>query len=319
VATPSGALVGRLGDPEVRTFLRSAAKPFQAVPLVQAWQAAGAAAPFELSDADLALLCGSHSGGPEHVEAAASLLERGGLEVADLACGTHWPLGRGEAERLRQSGAAPGPLHNNCSGKHAGMLLACRLLDLPVAGYLDPAHPLQRRIRSSLGSFCRLGEGAVAMGVDGCGAPTFHVSVAAAARGWAALADPGLAGLEAADAGAAARLVGAMASRPRMLAGEGRFTTRLGEVTAGRVVGKEGAEGVYALAVRGPVALGVVFKIADGGERARDLVALELLRQTGSLAAAELEDLEPFYRPRLTNHRDEEVGTIVPEFELEEV
>src|SRR5262249_21174982 len=162
----------------------------------------------------------------------------------------------------------------------------------------------------------------IGVGIDGCSAPTFHVPLAAAARGYAALAHPAGAGLGASEPGLAAaldRIVHAMAAAPEMVAGPGRFTTRLIAGTGGRVVGKEGAEGFYGVAVRGPVALGVALKVADGGERSRDGVVLDILVQLGSLSGAELAGLAESYRPPLYNHRGMRTGEIVPEVELIEV
>jgi len=329
VMTPEGRPVFRLGGPEVtRTFFRSCAKPFQAIPLVRGMLEREASTP--LSDEDLALICASHSGARQHVERVRSLLERAGFTEADLLCGTHPPYDERYAEELRSQGGEPGPLHNNCSGKHAGMLLACGVLGLPPADYIARDHPLQELICTEVARF--IGEGGegggaqrtdrrLAWGIDGCSVPTFHLPLTAAARAWAALAAPRLADLPAAVAAAAERILEAMARAPEMVAGPGRFTTRLAEVTGGRVVGKEGAEGLYCLAVRGPAALGVAFKIADGSDRARDGVAMELLRQIGSLSGEEFDvlDSEGFYRSEVRNHRDLRVGRIVPEFELEEL
>ena len=291
--------------------MRSAAKPFQALPLVLA----GGIERFSLTAADLALICASHGGTPEHTARAASLLERGGFTAADLLCGAHPPMDRASA-----APTPPTALHNNCSGKHAGMLLACRLLDLPTADYVDPAHPLQRRILGVVARLCGLPAEAVGVGIDGCSAPTFHVPIEAAARSYAALAHGAGAGLdaviEAPLAPALERIVRSMAEAPEMVAGPGRFTTRLIAVTGGRVVGKEGAEGFYTIAVRGPVALGIALKIADGGERCRDSVTLDVLRQTGSLSGAELAELADFYAPPLYNHRGLRTGSVVPEVEL---
>ena len=311
VATPEGRPVAALGDPHLEVVLRSAAKPFQALPLLLA----GGEARFALDDPDLALACASHSGGDEHVARARDLLARGGFGEEALRCGAHPPLGAPEAARLAARGEAPSPLHNNCSGKHAGMLLACRLLDLPPEGYLEPEHPLQIRIGELLAAVAQVSL-PLGHGVDGCSAPTWQLALAGGARAYAALADPAAAGLPAATASALARVARAMGSAPRMVAGEGRFTTALIAATGGRVLGKEGAEGVYGVAVRGPVALGLLLKIADGGERARDTIVLELLRQLGALSAAEMAALAPYYRPAQRNHRGLLVGEIEPDFEL---
>jgi len=316
--TPDGRLVAHLGDPAFRTFVRSAAKPLQALPLVEA----GGVELFGLDDADLALICASHAGWPEQVARAAALLELGVFTVDDLQCGAHRPLDPEAARALDDAGEAPTPLHNNCSGKHAGMLLACLLLDLPTAGYLDPEHPLQRRIRRRLALFSGVAEEEIGIAVDGCSAPTFHLPLAAMARAYAALVAPVLSPPVAAagdePVSAAGRVVAAMTERPDMVAGRGRFTTRLMQATRGRILGKEGAEGFYAVGVRGPVALGVALKIADGGERARDGVVIDLLHRLGVLSAEELSQLADLRRPVLRNHRGLEVGDLEVDFELEE-
>lgn len=314
VATPEGHLVARLGDPRTATHVRSAAKPWQALPLVLA----GGVERFRLAPADLALICASHGGTPAHTARAADLLARGGFAEADLLCGAHPPLDRDAAQELARAGRAPGPLHNNCSGKHAGMLLACRLLELPAADYIAPGHPLQRRILAQVARVCALPAAEVGIGVDGCSVPAYHLPLAAAARGYAALADPRAAGLEPQAAEALGRIAAAMGAAPEMVAGPGRFTTALIAATGGRVLGKEGAEGFYGVAVRGPVALGITLKVADGGERCRDSAVLDLLRQLGSLSGEELSALAGFYRPTLRNHRGLAVGEVVPELELEE-
>jgi L-asparaginase II len=315
VATPEGDLVARLGDPEAATFVRSAAKPFQCLPLLLA----GAAERFALSAADVALICASHSGSPEHVSRAADLLARGGYTEGDLLCGPHWPLDGEAARELRRAGAQPTALHNNCSGKHAGMLLACRLADLPVADYVAPDHPWQERILDHVSDLCGAPRAAIGIGVDGCSVPAYRMPLLAAARGYAVLAHPPGAGRRGAEGEALGAIVAAMTGEPEMVAGRGRFTTRLMRVTGGRILAKEGAEGFYGLAVRGPVALGVAIKIADGGERARDGVVLDVLRQLGSLSGAELAELADLYRPVVFNRRRLPVGEVVPEVELEEV
>lgn len=307
--------MARLGDPAVATFVRSAAKPFQALPLVLA----GGIERFALDDADLALICASHGGRPEHTRRVESLLERGGFGAGDLQCGAHLPLDRESAADLQREGLAPSPLHNNCSGKHAGMLLACRLLDLPVATYLSPEHPLQAAILDHVARLSGVAPEAIGIGIDGCSVPAYHLPVVAAARAYAVLAHSRGAGAAADLAAALERIVAAMGNAPEMVAGPGRLTTRLIAATGGRVVGKEGAEGFYGISVRGPVALGVALKIADGGERCRDGVVLDLLRQLGSLAGAELAELSDLYRPSVVNHRGIRVGEIVPDVELEEV
>jgi L-asparaginase II len=315
VATPDGRLVARAGDPLLATFARSAAKPFQAMTAL----GAGIAERYALDQGDVAVAGASHGGTPAHTARVAAMLARAGLGERDLRCGPHPPLDPAAARELVRDGVEPGALHNNCSGKHAAMLLACRERGDDLAGYLAPGHPLQRDNLLRVARLCGVAPAELAFAVDGCGVPTYHLPLAALALGYARLADPRRGGLAGDEAAAAERVVSAMTEVPQMVAGPGRFTTRLMEVTGGRLLGKEGAEALYAVAVRGPVALGVAVKIADGGERARDGVVLDVLRQLGSLAGAELAELASFHRPRLRNCAGREVGEIVADVELEEV
>ncbi|MEM7479869.1 MAG: asparaginase [Acidobacteriota bacterium] len=311
--TADGTRLGAAGDPRWTTFARSSAKPFQALPLVLA----GGIEAFDLSAEDLALICASHGGFPEHEERARELLARAGCGLEDLECGAHSPLDRRAARDLRAGGGEPGPAHNNCSGKHAGMLMTCRLKNWPTAGYSRPEHPLQQEILRWMATFCRVGAADLGLAVDGCSVPTFHLPLEALAVGYATLVEPETAGLAPKVARAAHRILSAMAGAPAMVAGPGRFTTRLIEVTGGRVIGKEGAEGMYAMAVRQPSdqspACGIALKVVDGADRAWAGVAIELLLAHGFLSAAEVEALSAFRWPVLSNHRNLEVGHIVPE------
>jgi L-asparaginase II len=324
VVTPTGSLIGRLGDPAQATFLRSCAKPLQALDLVLA----GGVERWALSTEDLALICASHSGTPEHARRAADLLARGGFDAAALQCGAHPPLDEAAARALREAGETPTALHNNCSGKHAGMLLCCRLHGWPTESYLELDHPLQQRVLEHVATLAAVPADQIAIAVDGCGVPTFSVALAGAARIFAALADPAAAVASlphrsgnAELAAALDRVARAMTGAPAMVAGPGRFTTRLMEVTGGRILAKEGAEGLYAVAVRGPVALGAALKVADGSSRPRDGAVLEMLRQLGCLSGEELAILaaEGFHRPQRRNHAGRLVGEVVSDFDLEEV
>lgn len=313
--TPEGRLVARVGDPRIATCLRSAAKPFQCLPLLLA----GGQERFGLDTSDIALICASHGGTPIHTRRAEDLLARGGFGAEDLLCGAHWPLDAEAAWALRDADDEPTPLHNNCSGKHAGMLLACRLLGFPPEDYTSPEHPLEQRIFEHVAAFCGVPRESLGLSVDGCSVPAFHVPVEAVARAYAALAHPQAAGLPPEVAAAVETVVRGMTGAPEMVAGPGRFTTRLMEVTGGRVLAKEGAEGFYGLAVRGPVALGVALKVADGGERCRDSLVIDVLRQLGSLSGAEFEELADLYEPPVKNVRGVVVGKVRSEVELEEV
>lgn len=315
VSTPQGTLTAGLGDPGRHVFLRSAAKPIQILPLL----AAGGRDAFGLSTREIALMCSSHSGSEAHVEAVRELLARNALSEDSLDCGVHAPLGKKAAARLKESGQVPQPAHNNCSANHVGQLLACRLLDLPLEGYRHPEHPLQQRVHALVSRLARLEAGGVQVGVDGCGLPSFHLPTGAAAGLYARLADPEAGGIPADLVAHVNVVIEAMAEHPDMVAGPGRFTTELIRATGGRVIGKEGAEGFYGVAVRGPVALGLAIKIIDGTEGCRDAVVVELLRQAGCLSQVEHAELSKFHKTTLQNCSDERIGVLIPDLELKEI
>ena len=298
-ATPDGRIVARIGDARGGIFVRSAAKPFQALPLLEA----GGERAFRLTSAELALMCSSHGGEPAHVRTAARLLAKGGFSERDLLCGAHAPMHAPSAARLLRRGEAPRALHNNCSGKHAGLLLACRLYGFSPRGYIETSHPIHREILARLSAFTGVAADGIPVGVDGCSLPVFWLPLSALARGYARLASD--------QAGASAsRLVAAMGQRPDMMAGRQRFTTDFLRVGGGRWVGKEGAEGVYAIGLRAPQPLGLAFKIEDGGIRARDAVSLALLEDLGRLPRAAARALAAHRAPAVINARGRLVGQI---------
>lgn len=314
VVAASGSRIAEVGSPDVRVVVRSSIKPFQALELF----ASGAWERFGLTPQELALSCASHSGLAFHRATAEQMLGRGGLGVDHLQCGSHFPFDRLETDRLKREGREPTPLHNNCSGKHAAMLLSCQARGWPLVGYLEPEHPLQVAIREHLREVLQLDqEEPFPVAVDGCSAPTYALPLEALARGYAALADPEATALDRERSQALLKLRDAMGGYPEWVAGPGRFTTELIRATGGRILGKEGAEGVYALANRGPMPWGAALKIADGSERARDTIVLALLEELGALSFGERRALESQFLRPVQNHRGMEVGSIEPLFELE--
>jgi L-asparaginase II len=175
---------------------------------------------------------------------------------------------------------------------------------------------LQRRVLSQVARFSGIDEDDIALGKDGCGLPTYRLSLAAIARIYVALVTPQESGLRPERRAAVEKVAAAMISCPRMVAGPDRFTTRLMEASGGRLLAKEGAMGLFAVAVREPRRLGVVVKVADGAEAARDAVVVEVLRQLDCLSATALQDLATFHRPVIRSHAGERVGELVPDLEL---
>jgi L-asparaginase II len=284
VADAQGNLVASYGDPQAVTFLRSSAKPFQALPLVEC----GATEKFGFTRREIALACASHKGLDLHADAIAVLQSKIGVSESDLLCGQH-PV---------EGGHQPRPNRHNCSGKHTGMLAHAKQGGLPLADYVNPAHGIQHAILQAFAEMCGLDATQVVVGIDGCSAPNFAVPLLAAATGFARLADP--AGLPPARASALKTIFAAMNAYPEMVSGPGGFDTELMRLKPGLLVSKGGAEGYHGLALApgacGPnsPALGLALKAADGNGRATDVMALETLRQLGALSAGDLAALAGF-------------------------
>ena len=185
VADAGGTLLQHEGDVRRPVFPRSSVKPLQALPLVES----GAAERFALSERELALACASHGGEPMHTEIVAAWLARIGLDPSALECGAHAPSHEPTARQLIEQRRPPSPLHNNCSGKHAGMLTLALHLGAPTAGYIAPDHPVQQRISALLAAMS--GASLAPPAIDGCGVPTHAMPLAGLATAMARLADPG--------------------------------------------------------------------------------------------------------------------------------
>ncbi len=307
IVDSAGRLRAFAGDPDLVTFARSAIKPIQAIPLIDD----GAAAKYQLTDAEIALCCASHSGEPEHVAGVAGLLRRLGLDGSALACGVHWPMGRAAADALRAAGPTPDRLHNNCSGKHAGMLALARGASWPVAGYEKLTHPVQQRMVREVSSWTGLPIDAMPTAVDGCGVITFALALRAMAGAFGRLA------YGAKRRGSApGRVLGAMASWPVHVGGSDRLCTRLMQAAGGRIVVKTGAEGLFCAAVPG-AELGIALKVEDGATRASGPALMAVLRTLDLIGETEMVELAEFAEPVIRNTRDERVGSIVAAIVLE--
>lgn len=270
VVDAAGRLQASAGDPGLVAYLRSSAKPFQALPLV----ASGAAAAYGLTPSELAICAASHSGEPAHVATVIGILDKLRLGPEWLRCGEVLPMDRQQTARVLTGAIPRGPLYNDCSGKHSGMLATCKWRGWPLESYLELNHPLQQEILAIVSEFTGHAVHEVAVGVDGCGVPTFAAPLRMLATGWARLAAPP----PGPYAGAAASVLDAMAAHPFQVAGTGRLCTDLMTLVGDRVVAKSGAEGLLCLALRDR-GWGVAIKIEDGTQRALPVVVGALLRQ----------------------------------------
>ncbi len=310
VVDAGGGLVARAGDPKLVAYLRSTAKPIQLLPLVES----GGADRFGFSDKELAVMAASHSGEPRHVETVQGILDKIGLDERALQCGAHPPESPESTRLLRESGREPTPICNNCSGKHAGMLAYALHRGLSTRDYLDSRHPIQIAIRDTLAEMSLVDPDTIGVGVDGCSAPCFALSLRACATAFARLADPS--SLPEPRRGAAQRIVRAMTAHPEMVGGEKRLDTDLMRALGGRVLSKGGAEGYHGVAVmsRG---LGIAMKTIDGdGRRSGGPMVIETLRLLGVLDDTALDALRAHHTPIVKNHRGLDVGEVRPIFKL---
>lgn len=272
-----------MGDIDRPVYLRSAAKPFIAAAAI----AAGAREAFGLTAQEIAVMAASHSGEPVHVAAVRSVLEKIGLDESALQCGSHLPFDEASAHALIRAGKSPGALHDNCSGKHAGILALSCALGADAATYREPTHPAQRAILDLCSRICAEDAARWPLALDGCGIPVFATPLRNAARAFARFAS--LTGLADAELEALRIVREAMLAHPRMVAGSGQFDTRLMEAARGTIACKVGAEGVDGIAII-PLGLGLALKVVDGAARARPPAALRLLLRSA-----------PFGRPFCQN------------------
>ena len=299
VCDVDGRQVFAWGDPDFVTFPRSAVKAIQALPLVES----GAADAFGFGDDELALACASHSGEPDHVATARRMLGAAGLDGSCLECGGHWSLRQPVLiDQARIYGETPGPICNNCSGKHAGFVCTAVHLGEPIADYVSPDHPVQRRVRAVLEDLTGARHDEANRAVDGCSIPTYAIPLSAMAIGFARM----VAGLEGQRAKAASRLIEACMSSPHFVAGRDRFCTDIMRAGGGTVFAKTGAEGVYCGALP-KLGLGIALKCVDGSARAAEIAF-------GAIAAGLTTNdaIAGFDRRTLTNWRGIEVGEIHP-------
>jgi L-asparaginase II len=302
VCDAQGKSVLALGDVAAPIFPRSAVKALQALPLIEQ----SAADRFGLSDEELALACASHSGEAGHVAGVEHMLAKAGLTPSDLRCGAHWPIAQAAAAAAARSGA-PSPLHNNCSGKHAGFLCVARAIGADSADYWRPEHPVQRLVRGVLEDFTGVSLGEASCAIDGCSVPTWAVPLHRLAHGFAKFGTGH--GMSPERARAAARLRRACAKAPWFVAGTGRFCTEIMQLFGERVFVKTGAEGVYCAALPRE-GLGIAVKCDDGGSRAAQAVIAAVIARFLPLGASERAALELFVAPVQRNWNGFEVGQL---------
>jgi L-asparaginase II len=329
VVNSRAELIAMVGNPEVVTYLRSSAKPFQVMPFLEN----GGADFYQLTGREVAVMCSSHSGTIEHVDVISGIQAKIGVSESDLLCGVHYPLNKDIKERMLIEGEEARPNHHNCSGMHTALVSREKMLvkegwnrkqKIP---YTEIDHPVQSEILSTISDLSGIPEQDIKIGTDGCSVPSFALPLRNAALAYARLCDPENGGIQSGERAAACRLIyNSMTANANMVAGPERFDTRLMQTACGRVVAKSGADGVRAIGIMpgylepGSPGLGIFIKISDGDEKgdAGPAVAIALLDAMGALDSKMKSDLADFGPSlQVRNCRDILVGVGYPVFELE--
>jgi len=300
----NGKVIKSAGDIKTPAFLRSSSKPIQAVTVV----AGGAAEAFGLTDREVAIIAGSHNAEPEHVETVRSILKKAGIDESLLQCGTHPPIHKESMYALIRAGVPFSAIHNNCSGKHAGMLALAKHIGAPLdESYIRPEHPVQRRNLEMTSLLADWPASRIILGMDGCGIPSHALPLSNTALAFARMANPE--GLPENVADASRRVARAEHAHPFMIGGHERFCTALLEATGEKLLVKAGANGVYVLGVVGRK-MGIAVRVDDGERLGYQAFLIRLLRSLDIITDAAVKALEKWANPRVLNERGEEVGRV---------
>ena len=293
-----------VGEPQNKTYWRSAAKPFQVLPMIEA----SGIERFGFDDEEIAVMTASHGGEEKHVERVRSIFNKMGCGLEALDCGRaapmYWPAAKGLVEKKEEYGQ----VHNPCSGKHSSMIALALTKGYEIKNYINPDHPVQKEMLEVVSDVTGLAAKDIRIGVDGCGVPVFGLPVYNMAVAYSKLAAPRDV-KNAAREIALSRVAGAMTGNPFYVAGSGRLDTLLMEATSGRLVAKLGAEGVYCVGIIGE-GVGIALKIEDGSSRAIDVVITELLNRLGLISEKEYESIREKCKTQLRNHRMDVIGEI---------
>lgn len=303
IVSSDGNIVDQWGDVSSPVYPRSAIKGLQVLAFVER----GGVERFGFTEAELALCCASHNGEPEHVAAAQSMLDKLQCSEADYECGTHWPMRLETACELAHEQHSPDQRHNNCSGKHAGMLGLAKLLEVNPNGYIQNDHPVQQTIAATMSQMCGIDMSEAPHSPDGCSAPTWAIPLTNLALGFARFADPSA--LVAQRANACQQIYHAAVTHPFMVAGTDRYCSTMMSVLRERAFLKVGAEGVYIAAIPS-LKLAIAMKCDDGASRAVEVVMTALLDKLGITEGIDDTRLNTLRAPEIRNRNNMLTGTL---------
>lgn len=276
------------GNPNQVVFPRSALKFIQQIPLIEekVHQSLG------LSEEEAAITCGSHNGEEFHCEKVRSILGKAGLNEELLQCGAQPPTLKEDRNELYRTGKKPLPVHNNCSGKHAGFLALSSHLGHSVENYIDKEHPVQQRIRSVVADMHEFPENKMDTGLDGCSAPIFSMPLFNMTLGFKNLLFPE-SNQNPARKAACEYLSKIIPANPYLIAGKNRYCTDLMQAAKGRIIAKTGADGIFILACPEQKWVAGV-KIDDGTMGPQYAVAQEIVNKTGILSKDAMNALDDY-------------------------
>jgi L-asparaginase II len=295
VVDENNQVVYSKGDIQQVCYPRSAMKFFQHIPLITS----GIFESYGFTNQQLAVMCGSHNGESTHTSVVKTILDKIELNEESLKCGAQPPTLKKDYHQLIRNNQEPQPIHNNCSGKHAGFLAWSKFKNSETGSYLSPEHPLQKEIRDVVAKFYEMDSSELKLGMDGCSAPTFAMPVFNQAIAFKNLVSPPLR-FDDKIRNAANKIVDAVTEFPDMVAGTQRYCTDLMRVTKGRIVGKTGADGVYCIGIPSKK-WGISIKIDDGKMGPQYQVAQELLKHLNLITSEEVAELEKYREFEMKN------------------
>jgi len=318
IAQPDGKIIFSIGNISQPFFLRSAAKPFQALAFLEQ----GGAARYDLNPQEIAIICSSHSGTDQHVRVLEELQRKIGIQESMLQCGIHAPFHAPTAQEKLSNGEAFHPNQHDCAGKHSGMLAYAKMLNASLTDYLQPEHAVQQSMLAVFAEMCHLEVNDIPLGVDGCSAPVFAAPLPNSAAAYARLCQPH--DLAPNRRAACQAIVSAMIANADIVAGPQRFDTDIMNACGGSLVTKIGAEGFHGIGILpGKAAgfntsLGITIKVSDGdlSLRAGCVAALQVLKHLGIFTTEQLETVKAYDQRPIQNWRANDIGEIRPSADL---
>ena len=294
----AGEIIYSIGNPNYTTCIRSSLKPFQAC----AGISSGAFSNYKLTNKEIALTCSSHSAEHIHTKTAQGILNKINLKIDSFECGKHPAYHQKTRHEMIKSSAPYSAIHNNCSGKHSGMLCLTKFFNYNLEGYINKEHPTQRYILNTVSTYSKIKN--PYYGIDGCSVPTPFFKLKTIAKMYQKIGNKNDYNM--------CKIYNAMRMNPHLIAGEGRFDTRFIQALKGRGIAKGGGEAIQGITIKtkNHGVIGIAVKILDGAHRVRSSAIMKFLTHFKLLEKQEVEELSDFITPPILNHNKIKTGYI---------